>query len=102
MVAGCIVVLDVIAATQPRRDMIEGHLLNKGHSVPPVVPPLEDQDEPGDERGRAGEGHVELGSLHLMRNLEIKIPEISISISYQSGEKHGRHGDVIGDAQRTS
>ena len=48
--------------------------------VPPVVPPLEDEDEPRDEGGRAGEGHVELGR--------------------QRGEEHGGHAHVLADLER--
>ena len=36
------------------------YLLNEGHAIAPVVPPLKDEDEARDERGGASERHVEL------------------------------------------
>ena len=49
-----------VAASQPGRDMIEGDLLDEGCPVSAVIPPLEDQDQPGDEGAGPGQGHVEL------------------------------------------
>ena len=36
------------------------YLLDEGHAIAPVVPPLKDEDEARDERGGASEGHVKL------------------------------------------
>lgn len=35
-------------------------LLDEGHAIAPVVPPLKDEDEARDERGGASERHVKL------------------------------------------
>ena len=55
--------------------MIERDLLDEGGSVSAIVPPLEDQDQPGDEGAGPGEGHVELGG--------------------QGGQEHGRHPEIL-------
>lgn len=47
--------------------------------LPPIVPPLEDEDEAGDEWGRSSEGDVKLGR--------------------QRRQKHCRHSDVFTDLQ---
>ena len=36
------------------------YLLDEGHAIAAIVPPLKDEDEAGDERGGAGERHIEL------------------------------------------
>ena len=36
------------------------YLLDEGHAIAPVVPPLKDEDEAGDERGGASERHIKL------------------------------------------
>ena len=36
------------------------YLLDEGHAIAPVVPPLKDEDEARDERGGASERHIEL------------------------------------------
>ena len=66
-----------VAAAQPGADVVQGDLFDEALAVPAVVPPLEDEDEAGDEGGGAGEGHVELGR--------------------QRGEKHGGHAEVFAD-----
>ena len=36
------------------------YLLDEGHAIAPVVPPLKDEDEARDERGGASERHIKL------------------------------------------
>lgn len=49
------------AAAQPRAQMCERHLLDERRAVLAEVPPLEDQNQPRDQRRRARQSHVELG-----------------------------------------
>ena len=76
--------------TQPSKEYIAvyigkykmNHLFNKWHSISAVVPPLEDEDEAGDEGGGSSERHVELGS--------------------QGGQEHCRHLHLLVDFQRSA
>ena len=64
-----------VAPAQPGGDVVEGDLLYEGGPVAAVVPPLEYQDQAGDEGARPREGHVELGG--------------------QSGQEHCRHPEIL-------
>jgi len=52
--ARVVVVVGTVAATDPRRDVIEGHLLDERRTVLSEVPPFEDENQARDEGRRAG------------------------------------------------
>lgn len=58
--ARVVAVISAVTSADPRRDMIQGHLLDERGAVFPEVPPLEDQNQAGDEGRGAGERDVEL------------------------------------------
>lgn len=54
-----IAIIGAVTAADPRRDVVERYLLDERGTVLPEVPPLEDEDQTGDEGRRTGEGDVE-------------------------------------------
>ena len=71
-----------VPATQPGRDVVKRHLLYEGGSVPAVVPPLEYQDEAGDEGTGPCQSYIELRG--------------------QSGQEHCRHPEILTNFQRST
>lgn len=57
--ARAVAVISAVTAADPRRDMIQGHLLDERGAVFPEVPPFEDENQAGDEGRGAGERDVE-------------------------------------------
>lgn len=59
--ARAVAVVGIVAAADPRRDVVQRHLLDERGAVLPEVPPLEDEDQAGDEGRSTGEGDVKFG-----------------------------------------
>lgn len=57
--ARTIAIVGAVAAADPWRDVVQGHLLDERGAILPEVPPLEDEDQAGDEGRSTGEGDVE-------------------------------------------